>query len=314
MSGAADTATAAPAARPGALADPLSPHHRRWDRRGAALFRGVCLMAAVLPLGVLLWLLGGVVVDALPRLGWDFLTSYPSRKWEQAGVLPAMVGSVLLVSGTAAMALPVGIGAAVYLEELAPRGTGGIVERLGRVIEANINNLAGVPSIVYGLLGLEVFVRGLGLGRSLAAGSATLALLVLPVVILSTREALRTVPDSLREAGLALGGTRLQVIARVVLPSALPGILTGAILSVSRALGEAAPLVVVGALAFITFLPDSPSSPYTALPIQIFNWVSRPQKGFAIDAAAAIVVLMATLLFLNLTAILLRARLQRRVR
>ena len=299
-------------ASPAELADALHPRHRKWARLGAGAFKFMCLVAAAVPLGALIWLMSGVLVDAIPQLTWRFLTAFPSRHWEEAGILPAVVGSVLLVMGAAAMALPVGVGAAVYLEELSPRGAGAGRRRLDRIVEANINNLAGVPSIVYGLLGLEVFVRALDMGRSMMAGSATLSLLVLPVVILSTREALRTVPDSLREAGLALGGTHLQVILRVVLPSALPGILTGAILSVSRALGEAAPLVVVGALAYITFLPEGPSSPFTALPIQIFNWVSRPQKGFATNAAAGIVVLVGTLFLMNLVAILLRARLQRR--
>jgi len=200
----------------------------------------------------------------------------------------------------------VGVGAAVYLEEYAGRS------KLAGLIEINIANLAGVPSVIYGLLGLGLFVRALGLGRSVLAGAATLALLVLPIVIMSSREALRTVPLGLREACYALGSTRWQAIRRVVLPMAMPGILTGAILSLSRAIGETAPLIVVGALTYVTFLPDGINAPFTALPIQIFNWVSRPQRAFLDNAAAGIVVLLATMLVLNTLAILLRYRLQRR--
>jgi phosphate transport system permease protein len=285
----------------------LSTEHRRGDRRAERAFEWLCLAAVVLPLGLLGFLLIEGLRDGISRLSLDFLTSYPSRKWEEAGVLPSLVGSVYLLVLTAAIALPIGVGAAVYLEEYGKQG------RLARVIEINIANLAGVPSILYGLLGLGVFVRALGMGRSLIAGACTLALLVLPIVILSTREALRTVPNSLREAALALGATRWQAIRQVVLPMAFPGILTGAILAVSRAIGETAPLVVVGALTYVTFLPDGLDAPFTALPIQIFNWVSRPQKGFLTDAAAAITVLLATLLLINLSAILLRDRLQKRL-
>jgi phosphate transport system permease protein len=208
---------------------------------------------------------------------------------------------------TGLIALPLGVGAAVYLEEYGQRG------RFARFIELNIANLAGVPSVIYGLLGLGVFVRALGMGRSLLAGACTLALLVMPVVVIVTREALRTVPDAIREGALALGASRWQAIRQVVLPMAMPGILTGSILAMSRAIGETAPLVVVGALTYVTFLPDGIDAPFTALPIQIFNWVSRPQKGFLINAAAAILVLLVTLLSLNLSAILLRNRLQQRM-
>ncbi|RME30309.1 MAG: phosphate ABC transporter permease PstA, partial [Deltaproteobacteria bacterium] len=193
-----------------------------------------------------------------------------------------------------------------YLEEYAGKG------RLAAFIETNIANLAGVPSIIYGLLGLEVFVQTVGMGRSLIAGACTMALLVLPIVIMSSREAIRTVPNSLREGAYALGATRWQVTRRVVLPMAMPGILTGAILSVSRAIGEAAPLIVVGALAYITFLPDGLGSPFTVLPIQIFNWVSRPQEEFLVNAAAGSVVLLVVMLVLNSAAIVLRNRMQKR--
>ena len=275
----------------------MSSRSERW-------FTVLCLSAVALPLGVLLWLFGDVLLDALPRLSWDFLTSYPSRRAESAGVLPGLVGSALLCLGTAALALPVGVGAAIYLEEY------GGQSRLARIIEVNVANLAGVPSILYGILGLAVFVRGLGMGRSLMAGAATLALLVLPIVIVSSREALRTVPQGLREASLALGATRWQTIRHVVLPAAAPGILTGAILAISRALGVTAPLVVVGAVAYITYLPDGPGSSFTALPIQIFSWVSRPQAAFAHNAAAGIVVLLALLLVMNAAVVLLRDRAQ----
>ena len=218
------------------------------------------------------------------------------------------MGSLWLISLTAVLTLPIGVGAAIYLEEYRRRG------KLASWVEVNIANLAGVPSVIYGLLGLGVFVRQLGLGRSVLAGAATLSLLVLPIVILSAREALRTVPPSLREACYALGATRWQAIRRVVLPMALPGILTGSILALSRAIGETAPLIVVGALTYVTFLPDSLQAPYTALPIQIFSWVSRPQKEFLSNAAAGIVVLLACMLLLNGLAILLRHRLQERAR
>jgi phosphate transport system permease protein len=203
------------------------------------------------------------------------------------------------------MALPLGVAAAIYLEEYGTRS------RLSRLIEINIANLAAVPSIIYGLLGLGLFVRSLGLGRSLIAGAATLALLVLPVVILSTREALRAVPMSLREGSYALGATRWQTIWHQVLPVALPGILTGLILALSRAIGETAPLITIGALTYVPFVPDSLSSPFTVMPIQIFNWVSRPQVAFVHNAAAGILVLLALLLTMNAAAIWLRDRYQK---
>ncbi|MEO8185334.1 MAG: phosphate ABC transporter permease PstA [Deltaproteobacteria bacterium] len=268
------------------------------------LFVGICLLGVSLPLALLLVLLGALVKAGVARLEGDFLLTYPSRHANLAGILPALVGSLWLISLTALLTLPVGVGAAIYLEEYQRRG------RLARWVEINIANLAGVPSVVYGLLGLAVFVRQLGLGRSVLAGAATLALLVLPIVILSAREALRTVPQSLREACHALGATRWQAIQRVVLPMALPGILTGSILALSRAMGETAPLIVVGALTYVTFLPDGIHSPYTALPIQIFSWVSRPQQEFLANAAAGIVVLLACMLLLNGIAIWLRQRLQ----
>ncbi|MEZ4270826.1 MAG: phosphate ABC transporter permease PstA [Myxococcota bacterium] len=276
-------------------------------RTGERLFVGLCFLAVFLPLGLLLILVGDVLIDAAARLDWDFLTGYPSRHASRAGILPALVGSVYLIGLTALLALPVGVGAAIYLEEYGGRS------RVATLLEINIANLAGVPSIIYGLLGLGLFVRTLGMGRSLLAGACTLALLVMPIVILASREALRTVPRALRESCYALGSTRWQAVRRVVLPMAFPGILTGAILSVSRAIGETAPLIAVGALTFVTFLPQGPGSPFTALPIQIYNWVSRPQPEFVINAAAGIVVLLTSMLLLNAVAIFLRNRLQQRV-
>lgn len=270
-------------------------------------FKAICLLAIGLPLLLLLALFGGAFVQAWPRLGWDFLTSYPSRSPDLAGILPALAGSAYLMVLTAAMAIPVGLGAAIYLEEYARPG------RLTSVIEVNISNLAGVPSIIYGLLGLELFVRVMRFDRSLLAGAATLALLLLPMVIMASREALRTVPRSLREACFALGADRWQTLWRVVLPMCMPGVLTGIILSLARAIGETAPLITIGALTYVAFLPDSLSSPFTALPIQIFNWVSRPQPGFHVNAAAGIIVLLVLMLLMNGGAIWLRTRLQRRI-
>lgn len=263
----------------------------------------VTLGLALAALGALLW---DVWRDGAGRLSWTFLTGYPSRFPERAGILVPLVGSFFVIALTAALALPLGVAAAIYLEEYGSRS------RMARLIEINISNLAAVPSIIYGLLGLGLFVRTMGLGRSVLAGAATLALLVLPVVILATREALRTVPTTLREASYALGATKLQTIWHQVLPVALPGILTGLILSLSRAIGETAPLITIGAVAYIPFVPTDVWSPFTVLPIQIFNWVSRPQAGFIQNASAAIIVLLTMLLVMNATAIWLRDRYQRR--
>ena len=270
------------------------------------LFVALCALAVFVPLALLALLVGDVLVDAVPRLDGQFLTSFPSRIASRAGIFPALVGSLYLIGLTALIAVPIGLGAAVYLEEY--RGE----SRLASLIEVNIANLAGVPSIIYGMLGLGLFVRALGMGRSLLAGACTMALLVLPIIIMASREALRTVPRSIREASFALGATRWQTIRQVVLPTAAPGILTGTILAISRAIGETAPLIVVGALAYVTFIPDGPGSRFTALPIQIFNWVSRPQEAFLANAAAGIVVLLSTMLVLNALAVWLRIRLQKR--
>lgn len=282
--------------------------HRRvaWRRRLDRAFEGAALAVLVLALAALAALVWDIVADGAGRVSWDFITSFPSRRPEQAGIWHALTGSIFLMVVTALIAVPIGIGGAIYLEEYGRRGF------LARLIELNITNLAAVPSIIYGLLGLALFVRAMGMGRSVLAGASTLALLVLPVVILSTREALRAVPGSLREGSYALGATKWQTIWYQVLPVAFPGILTGLILALSRAVGETAPLITIGAVAFVAFVPDSLSSPFTVLPIQIFNWVSRPQTAFHENAAGGIVVLVALLVSMNTAAIWLRDRYQAR--
>ena len=270
---------------------------------------GLLQVTAILVLALALTALGALLYDVMSngwdRLNWQFLTSFPSRRASEAGIYPALIGTLYVISLTAALALPVGIAAAIYLEEYGTTGW------FARMVEVNLANLAGVPSIIYGLLGLGLFVRTLGLGRSVIAGSATLALLALPTVILSTREALRTVPKTIREASYALGATRWQTIWFQVLPSALPGILTGLILALSRAIGETAPLITIGALTYVPFAPDGIWSPFTVLPIQIFNWLSRPQAAFAENASAGIIMLLGVLLVMNSVAIVLRDRHQR---
>lgn len=277
-------------------------------RRADLIFRTLALATLVFALGTLATLLIDVIVDGAGRLDWRFVTSIASRRAEDAGIYHALAGSIWVITLTGLLALPLGVSAAVYLEEYGTRS------RLARFIEINIANLAAVPSIIYGLLGLGVFVRLMGMGRSVLAGACTLALLALPVVILSTREALRTVPTSIREGSYALGATKWQTIWHQVLPMAFPGILTGLILSLSRAIGETAPLITIGALTYIPFAPDGVWSPFTVLPIQIFNWVSRPQVAFKANAAAGILVLMALLLTMNAVAVFLRDRFQRQNR
>ncbi|MHA2621737.1 MAG: phosphate ABC transporter permease PstA [bacterium JZ-2024 1] len=279
----------------------------------------VCTLIGLLLLG---FLIVDVMLDGLPRLSWQFLTSFPSRKPEQAGIYAAWVGTVWVMVLTALAALPIGIATGIYLEEYGNKRHPFI-----SFIELNIANLAGVPSIIYGLLGLGLFVRWLHLGRSVLAGALTLAILVVPIVIVATREAIRAVPPTIREASLAVGATRWQTIRHQVLPAALPGIMTGAILAMSRAIGETAPLITIGALTYVAFLPASPlqttfpyislkglTDPFTVLPIQIFNWTSRPQKGFLVDAAAGIIVLLAITLLLNSVALIVRYRAEKRVR
>ena len=276
-------------------------------RRADLVFQVAALAVLVAALAALAALVATVWGDGASRLDWRFLTTFPSRRAEDAGIYHAIAGSFYVIALTAALALPVGVGAATYLEEY------GGNSRTARFIELNIANLAAVPSIIYGLLGLGLFVRAMGMGRSVLSGAATLALLALPVVILSTREALRTVPSSIREGSYALGATKWQTVWYQVLPVSLPGILTGLILALSRAIGETAPLITIGALTYIPFAPDSIWSPFTVLPIQIFNWVSRPQVAFKENAAAGILVLLTLLLTMNAIAIVLRDRYQRKV-
>ena len=272
------------------------------------IFSTLALVSTLIGLIVLAWLLIDVAIDGVPRLNWNFLSSFPSRRPGEAGLLSALVGSIWLLGIVAVIAFPIGVGAGIFLEEFIQDSW------FARIIEINISNLAGVPSIIYGLLGLAAFVRffePITGGRSILAGGLTLALLVLPIVIVSTREALRAVPNSLRLAGFALGATRWQVVREQILPQALPGILTGTILALSRAIGETAPLITIGALTFISFLPENLRSSFTALPIQIYNWVSRPQPEFHEIAAAGIIVLMVVLLLMNSVAIYLRNKLQK---
>jgi phosphate transport system permease protein len=288
------------------------PSRRLADSRGrrraaGRVFELACLLAICVALLALLVLLVDILRRGLPTLTWEFLTNFPSRLPQNAGIQAALVGSLWLISLTAAFALPTGVAAGIWLEEIGTKGW------VSRVIEVNIANLAGVPSIIYGLLGLGIFVRALQFERSILSGALTMALLVLPIIIINTREALRAVPVSQREAAYALGATRSQVIFGVVLPAALPGVLTGTILALSRAIGETAPLITIGALTFIAFLPQSPMDPFTVLPIQIFNWVSRPQREFHAIAASGIIVLLVVLLSMNALAIFLRDRARRRL-
>lgn len=286
------------------IGDPFRP--RKGLRRVKGwLFAGACGMTAVAAIGFLVLLLVDIVHDGWPKLSWQFLDSFPSRKAEKAGIKAALFGSVWLLGLTALMAIPLGIAAAVYLEEY------GRKNRWTQALEINIANLAGVPSIVYGILGLALFVRGIGFGPSLLAGALTMSLLILPVIIISSREALRAVPQSIRLAAYAVGATRWQAIRHHVVPAALPGILTGIILAISRAIGESAPLIMMGALTYVAFVPTSPMDQFTVLPIQVFNWSSRPQPAFQQVAAAGIIVLLAVLLTLNAAAIFIRQRFQR---
>lgn len=256
-------------------------------------FKLVCFMATIFPLAILIGLLLDTVVTGVKRLNWNFIVNIPSRFPLEAGIFPSLVGTFYLMLLTAVIALPLSIFAAIYLEEY------GGDSWLKRLIELNVTNLAGVPSVIFGLLGLELFVRVLDLGPSLLAGALTLSLLILPVVITAARESIKTVPDNLREAGLALGATKLSVILRVVVPLSMSQITTGAILAISRAIGESAPIIVIGAATYIAFAPNSLMSEFSALPLQIFQWVQRPQPGFIENAAAAIVVLLILLVFFN---------------
>ncbi len=286
----------------------------RWEPRISArrtvgaiwqgIFLGATAMAIVL-LGMLLW---SIIQPGWSWLSWHLITDMPSRNAENAGFNSGIWGSVWIVIGSAVFSFFVGVGTAIYLEEYAPRN------RYTRFLQTNISNLAGVPSVVYGLLGLVFFVQWLNLGRSISAGALTMGLLILPVVVISSQEAIRSVPLGLRQAAYGLGATKWQTVRSHVLPSAMPGILTGMILSMSRAIGETAPLIVVGASSLVLTRPDSPLSSFTAMPVQIFNWSARPQQEFEHLAAAAILVLLIVLLSMNALAILLRQKLSNKNR
>jgi phosphate transport system permease protein len=271
-------------------------------------------------LAILAVLFIDLIRDGSPRFGWDFFTNFASRKAERAGILAAWVGTSLIMLVTALCAVPVGVAAAIYLEEYAPKNW------FTAIIEINVTNLAGVPSIVYGLLALGLFVYEFGLGQSIAAAGFTLALLILPIVIVATRESIRSVPKAIREAAYGLGATRWEVTKDHVLPYSTGGILTGMILGLSRAIGETAPIITIGALSFIAFLPESPvqsefpfisfkwlNDPFTAMPIQMFNWVSRPDPAFQANAAAAGAILLAMTLLMNAVAIWIRYRFRKKI-
>ncbi len=275
---------------------------------GSRLFGWLCGAATVACLAALVGLLVSVFINGLPWLSWSLLTNFPSSQPEKAGVLSALMGSLWLIGLTAAMSIPTGVGAAVYLEEYAANTW------WRKLVQLNIANLAGVPSIVYGILGLGLFVRAMSLDRSLIAGALTLTLVVLPIVILSTQEALRAVPSTIRNASYALGATRWLTVWNQVLPAAMPGVMTGVILAISRALGEAAPLVILGAAAYVAFVPQTLSDEFSALPLQIFSWAARPQEEFHGLASAAIIVLLAVLIPMNAGAAIVRAKYSRRIK
>lgn len=275
-------------------------------KRKGVLFAVLCFLATAVGIVFLAVLLVDIVRDGAGRLSAEFLKGLPSRFPSRAGIKPALIGSLWTLGITAIVSFPLGVGTAIWLEEYAPNN------RFTRLIQTNIANLAGVPSIVYGILGLAVFVRLLAFGESVLAGSFTLALLILPVIIISSQEAIRAVPNSIRLGAYALGATRWETIRDQVLPLALPGVLTGTILALSRAVGEAAPLIMIGALAFVPFVPKTPLDEFTVIPIQIFDWINRPQAGFHELAAAGSIVLLVALLTLNATAILLRNKFSRK--
>ena len=295
----------------------LIAKHKRFDYLFAAL-GVVCLSIGVLTLAALLI---NMAIEGLPRINWEFFTSFPSRKAANAGILSAWVGSMLVMLVTALVAIPLGIASAIYLEEYARKNW------LTGIIEINISNLAGVPSIVYGLLALGVFVYAFGFGQSILSAGLTLALLILPVIIVATREAIRSIPVGIREAAYGVGATKWQVTSEHIVPYSLPGILTGVIIGLARAIGETAPIITIGALTFIAFLPPSPigtefpflsfewlKSAFTVMPIQMFNWTSRPEEAFQQNAAAAGLVLVVMTLSMNAAAIWLRYRLRKNLK
>lgn len=289
----------------------LSQHSsgRPYAKFASTCFAILCGFCTVFSVSVLVLLLWNIFSYGWGALSWEFVTSWPSRFAEKSGIWSALIGSLYLIAVTAVVSVPVGVGAAIYLEEYAPPS------RWRTFVQINIANLAGVPSIVYGILGLGLFVRMMQLNRSVIAGGLTLSLVVLPIVILSAQESLRAVPSTIRQASYALGATRWQTIWHQLLPIALPGIMTGVILSLSRALGEAAPLIAIGAATYVRFTPSNLfTDEFSALPIQIFNWTDQPQKGFHEVAAAGIIVLLVVLISMNALAIVLRQRFTKKVR
>jgi len=290
---------------------PAAKHSGRrelWRNLKANLILILCALGIIIALLSLAALLFDAFQEGLPWLDIQFLTSFASRRPEQAGILAALFGSVWVVLLTAGISFPLGVGAALYLEEYAPQNY------LTSFIRLNISNLAGVPSIVYGILGLALFVEALSLGRSILSGALTLSLLILPVIIIVSQEAIRSIPSADREGAYALGATKWQVTRDIVVPQAFPGMLTGTILALSRAIGEAAPMIAIAALVYIPFTPTGPLDRFTVLPIQIYNWVNQPQSEFRGLAAAGIIVLIAVLLGINSLAILIRDRYQKRGR
>jgi phosphate transport system permease protein len=300
------TATPATPATPAKSKPQFDPALARRKLTGT-LFYGACVAAIAVLMVALVMLLFDVLSRGLPWLDADFLTGVPSRRPERAGILPAIVGSLELLVIVGVLTFPTGVAAAIYLNEYAGD------TRLNRLLQSNISNLAGVPSIIYGILGLALFVRLLGFGPTVFAGALTLTLLILPVVIIASIEALKAVPQAQREGAYALGASRWQMVRGSILPAAAPGVMTGIILAMARAIGETAPLVIVGAFTFVTFLPNPFEGGYTALPIQVYQWAVRPQGDFQGISAAAIIVILVLLLFLNALALIVRARLSRHI-
>ena len=271
-------------------------------------FQYLAMAATVFVLIILVVLIWNIFSNGLLRINWDFFSSLPSRHPEKAGIMTALAGMASLLFLTILVALPIGVLAGVYLEEY------GTKNKFAKFIEINIANLAGVPSVIYGILGLQLFVRMSKMGNSLLAGAFTLSLLIMPIVIVATREAVKAVPGSLREASYGMGATKWQTTSRIVIPSALGGILTGIILAISRAIGETAPLLVIGALVYVPFVPEGPNDQFTTLPIQIFNWTTRPQEAFIVNAAAGIVILLLITFLLNGIAIYIRHKWNKKMR
>lgn len=270
------------------------------------LFKYWGIACTLIGLILLTVFIGDILIDGLRRIDWSFIINLPSRKAEKAGIYTALMGSIWILLLTTIIAFPLGVAAGIYLEEYAKKN------KFAGLLEINISNLAGVPSIIYGLLGLEVFVRIMNLGASVLAGSLTLSLLILPIIIVATREAIKAVPQSIRDASFALGASKWQTIQHQILPASGGGILTGVILALSRAVGETAPLIVVGALAYVPFAPQNPMDEFSVLPIQIFNWISRPQHGFIENAAAAIIILLLITFVMNGIAVYYRNKWQKK--